>query len=155
MSTPFHPDHPHYAVHKEYIQGFYKNPDNPPIVQVKVKSNNIPGIPGTLTDFCWIDSPPLWWDVNREYKIKPRSITRTVTYPEPMRKLPELGSKVWFIICDAARPISYTWTNNNCQAHALSNGMCFATEADAQACYDALYRSEKWQQPLYTQDANG
>lgn len=132
MLTIYHPEHPHYLVHKAYVEGCFAFPDNPPVVQYAKGGKTF-----------WIDISEPYWDQLVLYRIKPRIITRTVTYPEPMRVAPGLSSRVWFVICDVPKPVSYAWTNNNYQAQILANGMCFTTEEDAQACYDALFGSQK------------
>lgn len=131
MNTVFHPAHPHFSVHKAYIEGCFADPDNPPVVQVKPMG-------------IWIDDPyPNWWEKDCVYRIKPRTITRTVTYPEPMREAPAMGTAVWLVMGEQRQPYKTAWTDADFLVIALKNGMCFASEADAQACYDALFGSEK------------
>jgi hypothetical protein len=139
MTTIYHHTHPHYKVFKEYIEGCFADPDNPPVVQVK-----------TDDMFDWHDTRPAWnydtrpaWNIKFEYRLKPRTITRTVTYPEPMRVAPRIGSQVWYVNGEHRCPYGTTWTDENWLKTALKNGVVFSNEADAQACYDALFGEQK------------
>jgi hypothetical protein len=130
MTTVFHLAHPHYAVHKAYVEGCFANPDNPPVVQM------------AGSQIWQNDSEPKWYE-HRKYRLKPCAVTRTVTYPEPMRQRPDYGSTFWAVQSSRGSPVKIIWDGCSSDLSSLKNGMCFATEADAQACYDALFGSEK------------
>ena len=128
MTTIFNPAHAHYAVHKAYVEGCFAAPDDPPVVQV------LPGLS------VWLDAEQTNWFEHVPHRIKPRTITRLVTYPEPMRGAPEAGSQVWHVSGEYDRPYKTTWTNTQWLRLILKNGMCFETESYAQECYDALFK---------------
>ena len=129
--TVFHPAHPHYEVNKAFSEGSFANPDNPPVVQV-------------------IDDEGYWWDTKRRswcvenrYRIKPRVVSRMITHPEPLQEAPRQGTEVWIVSPYSPGPEIAHWSNVDYHVKALKNGMCFATEADAQQCYDALFGEQK------------
>ena len=133
--TIFHPSHPHYAVHKAFVDGSFANPDCPPVVQMAGKYTN-------GTDFWVRNDNPEWLD-SRQYRIKPRTITRTVTYPEPLREAPANGTEVWLVCTHIPLPEKSSWVGSHFQLQTLKNGMCFTTEADAQQCYGAYFGEQK------------
>jgi hypothetical protein len=125
MKTRYHPDHPHHKVFKEYVAGRFASPDNPPVVQGRLKG---------FTD--WQDMMPLW-NIDWEYRIKPRTVTRTVTYPAPLSVKPEYGQSFWSInYTGNARQL--TWDGCTRDLTCFKNGLCFATQEDAQAFCDAI-----------------
>lgn len=129
MTTIYHPSHPHYQVHKTFVEGSFANPDNPPVVQVESGGD-------------WVDANPKWI-LPYNYRIKPSTVTRTVTYPEPLRESPANGTEVWLVCVHMPLPEKSSWVGSHFQLQTLKNGMCFATKADAQQCYDALFREQK------------
>ena len=131
MTTIFHPAHPHYAAHKQFIEGSFADPDEPPVVQYECSSNH------------WADKESVSWSAELKYRIKPRTITRTVTYPEPLREAPEVCTWVWMVRVECSCPQNMNWAHSKYQLIALKNGIVFATEADAQQCYDALFGEQK------------
>ena len=132
MTTLFHPTHPHYAVHKAHVEGCFANPDNPPVVEFFDSDDNF-----------WTEIGKPSWEKVYQYRLKPRTVTRTVTYPEPMREPPPHGTTVWIVCSQNTSPIGINRAHVIGMTCALKNGMCFATKADAQACYDAIFGSEK------------
>lgn len=130
MTTIYHPTHPHYLVHKAYVEGCFADPDNPPVVQVFHELG------------VWLDTLYSNWSEDVPHRIKPRTITRTVTYPEPMRVAPEKGTTFSTVSSQYISLYRNHWNGMDCDSRALKNGMCFAN-ADAQACYDALFGGEK------------
>ena len=129
MTTIFHPSHPHYATHKAFVEGSFANPDNPPVVQA-------------LFDI-WVDCPNPSWTANYAYRIKPRLITRAVTYTEPLRVAPEIGAVVWLVCAHTPHPEKSSWVGSHFQLQTLKNGVCFTNQTDAQQCYDALFGEQK------------
>lgn len=132
MTTIFHPDHPHFQVHKAFVEGSFANPDCPPVVEYL-----------SLIDAIWVKALSPGWLDKYQYRIKPRTITRTLTYPEPLREAPAYGTKVWSVFPDGSGPYCDYWYGVGYLLIVLKNGMVFATEADAQACYDALFGEQK------------
>lgn len=64
MTPILHPGHTHYLVHKEFIEGSFSNPDNPPIVQ-------------TFDDNRWADISNPLWIADYKYRIKPSTSINT------------------------------------------------------------------------------
>lgn len=95
----------------------------------------------------WTNSLPItcWADVfsqGGEYRIKPSTVTRTVTYPEPLRKEPKYGETYWSIATGLPYALDYSWNDLAVDKTRLKHGICFATKADAQAAQDALFGGE-------------
>ncbi len=72
-----------------------------------------------------------------EWRIKPATITYTVTVPVPMREKPKHGEKYWIFGNDGS--CCDTWTDHEVDFERLNAGNCWATEADAQAAFDAIF----------------
>jgi hypothetical protein len=79
------------------------------------------------------------WNEAYEYRRKPRTLTYTVTIPEPMREAPEVGS-----IFYAPTPLSEVltsmraWYGDDIDVRWLKRGLCFATADDAIAAAKAM-----------------
>ena len=74
-----------------------------------------------------------------EYRRKPRTLTYTVTIPEPLRKAPETGSWYWLAetaIDDFTSRVE--WVGDGCDRSWLKRGLCFATKEDAIAAAKAM-----------------
>ena len=130
MLTVFHPEHPHYVLHKQFVESCFKSPDNPPVVELKTDLGN------------WVISGKDW-NGALEYRFKPKMLTRTVSYPEPLRVAPERRQKVWVVACEGLYPRSLEWEPYEWAKVALKNGMVFATEAAAQHCCNSLFGEPK------------
>ena len=80
-----------------------------------------------------------YWGEEYEYRRKPRTLTYSVTMPEPMREAPEVGKTYWL-----AEPWTksltheYEWTGGTQDYHLLKRGICFATSEDAIAAAKAM-----------------
>lgn len=130
MTSIFDPKHKHYAVHKAYIDGCFASPNDLPVVELRH------------------DSPHNWhavtnpnWDNERfYYRIKPKIITRTVSYPKPLMSFPR--EKIYWVVgSSTAHPVPIKYPNQ--YDNSLKNGMCFATEEDALACHKALFGTQE------------
>ena len=80
------------------------------------------------------------WIVEYEYRRKPRTLTYTVTIPEPLRKAPEIGTEYWlaelvFVESFASR---FKWQGYVNDMFWLKRGLCFATEEAAIAAAKAM-----------------
>ena len=80
------------------------------------------------------------FDEARPWRLKPRTVEvsargKTFHLPEPMREVPEINERYWFI---TAHGESYVerWRNSFLDRARLVVGRCNATEADAQAWAD-------------------
>lgn len=91
-------------------------------------------------------TPRDWYEVFKylnvsKYRIKPRTVTRTVIYPEPLIKEPKRGDTYW-TIHSHEYPISVqslAWAGKPFDEWVFERGMCFATKEDAEAAFDALF----------------
>ena len=74
-----------------------------------------------------------------EYRRKPRTLTYTVTIPEPLREAPEVGTIV-YIPTPLAEELAamYGWYGSKPDERLLNRGMCFATKEDAIAAAKAM-----------------
>ena len=85
-----------------------------------------------------LSNHPYWYE-EYEYRRKPRTLTYTVTMPEPMRGAPEVGS-----IFYAPAPLSEGltsvcgWYGDDVDYRLLKRGLCFATKEDAIAAAKAM-----------------
>ena len=84
-------------------------------------------------------SHPSW---NEEYEYrrrKPRTITYTVTMPEPMREAPGVGEAYYVAAPDAAGfCIEYVWAGRKTCIQGFKRGLCFSTREDAIAAAKAM-----------------
>lgn len=99
----------------------------------------------------WVAYPPLGdglylielWDYKtvRIKRPKPVMVTRTVTYPAPMTLAPEIGTEYFALESSLIAP--YAWAGDSVDRAALTQGRAFTHEADAKACWDALFGAQK------------
>ena len=79
------------------------------------------------------------WNEQLKYRRKPRTMTYTVTIPEPLREAPETGS--WYWLAETASD-DFTsrveWEGDDCDHSWLKRGLCFATKEDAVAAAKAM-----------------
>ena len=130
MTSVFDPKHKHYAVHKAYVEGCFANPNDPPIVEIGWFERSTP----------WLSIPDPEWKEHCEYRIRPRTVTRTITYPKPITTIPVKGTIVWMVASNRSIPVGLPWDSMfSSDVATFKNGMCFATEADALACHEALF----------------
>lgn len=74
-----------------------------------------------------------------EYRRKPRTITYTITIPEPMREAPEVGTIIYIPTPLAEELASmYGWYGSQSDDRLLKRGLCFATREDAIAAAKAM-----------------
>ena len=74
-----------------------------------------------------------------EYRRKPRTMTYTVTIPEPLREAPEVGE--WYYYSDLVDEKLYRWSEwggEEIDLRWLKRGLCFATREDAVAAAKAM-----------------
>ena len=74
-----------------------------------------------------------------EYRRKPRTLTYTVTKPEPLREEPEAGTDFFLAVPHSER-LHYTfrWDGAEVTRLWLKRGLCFATKEDAIAAATAM-----------------
>ena len=88
--------------------------------------------------FVSLSSHPYWGE-EYEYRRKPRTLTYSVTMPEPLREAPEVGKTYWL-----AEPWveslahEYEWTEHASDIRCLNRGLCFSTKEDAVAAAKAM-----------------
>ena len=74
-----------------------------------------------------------------EYRRKPRTMTYTVTIPEPLREAPEVGTIVYLPTpLDEELATMYGWYGIPQEYRLLKRGLCFATKEDAIAAAKAM-----------------
>ena len=74
-----------------------------------------------------------------EYRRKPKTLTYTVTIPEPLREEPEAGTDFFLAVPHSER-LHYTfrWDGAEVTRLWLKSGMCFAIKEDAIAAAKAM-----------------
>ncbi len=80
-----------------------------------------------------------YWREESAYRRKPRTLTYSVTIPEPLREAPHDG-EVYFIP-NFARNLFYLttrWDGDCVDNFRLKRGLCFATKEDAIAAAKAM-----------------
>ena len=88
--------------------------------------------------FVSLFSHPYWGEEN-EYRRKPRTLTYSVTMPEPLREAPEVGTIVYIPTPLAKKLASaYCWYGDPPDECLLKRGLCFATGEDAIAAAKAM-----------------
>jgi hypothetical protein len=74
---------------------------------------------------------------NSEWRIKPATITYTVTVPEPLRVMPEKGQTYFIVGHDGVYP--YKFDSDDIDDALFALGNIWDTEAKAQQAFDALF----------------
>ena len=88
--------------------------------------------------FASLTNHPSWYE-EYEYRRKPRTLTYTVTIPEPLREAPKTGS--WYWLAETASDAFTSrveWEGDDCDHSWLKRGLCFATREDAIAAAKAM-----------------
>ena len=79
------------------------------------------------------------FSIHYEYRRKPKTLTYTVTIPEPLREAPEVGTIVYIPTALAKKLASaYCWYGVPPDECLLKRGLCFATGEDAIAAAKAM-----------------
>ena len=79
------------------------------------------------------------WTVEYEYRRKPKTLTHTVTIPEPVREAPEVGTYLFLAFPHAERlHCTFRWDGAEATGLWLKRGLCFSTEEDAIAAAKAM-----------------
>ena len=78
------------------------------------------------------------WREEHEYRRKPRTMTYTVTIPEPLREAPEMLGRYWLAQLSGEYCIQMYWYGSELESRCLKSGLCFATEEDAIAAAKAM-----------------
>jgi hypothetical protein len=67
----------------------------------------------------------------------PKLVRLTYEVPQWMTEAPEVGAKYWLAEAALGRADAYTWANEVDDQQWFAAGLCYRTEADAQAHIDA------------------
>ena len=74
-----------------------------------------------------------------EYRRKPKTLTYTVTIPEPLREEPEAGTDFFLAVPHSERlHYAFRWDGAEVTRLWLKRGLCFATKEDAIAAAKAM-----------------
>ena len=120
--------HKHAALMAQYAQDAAETDTPWTRWEVAISGNEWGSLPGN----------PIWGEY-AEYRRKPRTLTDTVTIPEPMRKAPEVGTIVYIPTPLAEELASmYGWYGSKPDERLLKRGLCFATKEDAIAAAKAM-----------------
>ena len=106
------------------------------------------GLEGRSAERCeWVDMQGrgvlVCLESGWQFRLAPKTITYTVTHPEPLRTAPEVGVDIFWVNLAAEARRDY-WNGCDWQLAALERGNLFATKEDAQAADAArlaAYRS--------------
>ena len=80
-----------------------------------------------------------YWKEESEYRRKPRTLTYTITIPEPLREAPEVGEDYYAVALYAEGfYIEHEWSGCPIDIRNLKRGMCFTTKEDAIAAAKAV-----------------
>ena len=73
-----------------------------------------------------------YWKEESEYRRKPRTLTYTVTLPEPLQEAPDVEG-VYYIVDPEAECLcrECKWSGSKSDMRWLKRGLCFATKEDA------------------------
>lgn len=72
-----------------------------------------------------------------DVRIARTMVTRTVEYPEPLKKLPPIGKPAWCISPEYT--VVQEISTETMLRRFIAHGMAFATEADAAEAHKALF----------------
>ena len=78
------------------------------------------------------------FSIHYEYRRKPRTMTYTVTIPEPLRYAPELLGTYWLAQLSGEYCAQMYWHGREWELWRLKRGLCFATKEDATAAAKAM-----------------
>ena len=80
-----------------------------------------------------------YWKEESEYRRKPRTLTYTITMPEPLREAPGVG-EVYYVAAPDAECfcIEHVWAGRGTEVRLLKRGLYFATKEDAIAAAKAM-----------------
>ena len=79
-----------------------------------------------------------YWREENEYRRKPRTLTYTITIPEPLREAPEVG-EVYYIAAPMVDSLCRErWSGSELEMRWLKRGLCFANKEDAIAAAKAM-----------------
>lgn len=95
--------------------------------EVAISSNEWGSLPGN----------PIWGEY-AEYRRKPKTLTYTVTIPEPMREAPELLGRYWLAKLSGEYCTQMYWHGRAWELWRLKRGLCFATKEAAIAAAKAM-----------------
>ena len=79
------------------------------------------------------------FSIRFEFRRKPKTLTHTVTIPEPLRDAPEVGES--YYVADPKTRDFYEWLywhGDEICMRFLTRGLCFATKEDAIAAAKAM-----------------
>lgn len=80
-----------------------------------------------------------YWGEEYEYRRKPRTLTYSVTIPEPLREAPKVGEKYYYAgLIDGELHGGTEWEGAPIELRLLKRGLCFATKEDAIAAAKAM-----------------
>ena len=80
-----------------------------------------------------------YWKEESEYRRKPRTMTYTITIPEPLRGAPGVREAYYVAAPDVeCFCIKYVWSGRETEVRLLKRGLCFATKEDAIAAAKAM-----------------
>ena len=82
------------------------------------------------------------WKEESEYRRKPRTLTCTITIPEPLREAPEVG-EVYYVAATYAEFFynEHEWSGCATDIRFLKRGLCFTTKEDAIAAAKAVHQA--------------
>ena len=79
------------------------------------------------------------WNEEYEYRRKPKTLTYTVTMPEPLRKAPKRCESYYVVdMSESSLYYMYWWYDDESDRRNLKRGLCFATKEDAIAAAKAM-----------------
>lgn len=83
--------------------------------------------------------------IDWQYRIKPRTVTCTLTYPEPLRVKPEMEQRYYVaaIEYDCNNIISWKWKDSEMDNLHFNNGRTHLTKAAARAHVEAEYSGSR------------
>jgi hypothetical protein len=127
--------------HEHYGMAFYSPPDSDRISDIErewkaklktLEQDHEKYVRNFGLGASW--NPVVRFDL--EWRIKPATITYTVTVPVPLRVMPEPQTVYWH--CDLFVQ-SELWTGHDTDLKRFRLGRLWDTEAKAQAAFDALF----------------
>ena len=120
--------HKHAELMLQYAQDAIETDE--PWTMWEVRSNSkSPWSPG---------SRGICFDSTCEYRRKPRTLTYTITIPEPLREAPELLGLYWTAQLSGEHCAQMYWHGRDFELWRLHRGLCFATKEDAIAAAKAM-----------------
>lgn len=130
------PKHIHHAIWREHVQSVLDG--SPKSVEYYAAAGWV-GIDSGCVGVAYCT-----WHPTVQYRLTPRTITRTLSYPKPLRVALSRGDDYFVVDIDNESGVEGScWQDDMFDRIRLKRGMVFATYHDAKVAADAVFGIEQ------------